>query len=58
MLDVCIPEGALPVEAEKLLLRQLAEILIEHEGADPTDPVARSPAKVWVASTGGDVARR
>ncbi len=29
MLDVYIPEGALPAETEKLLLRQLAEILIE-----------------------------
>jgi phenylpyruvate tautomerase PptA (4-oxalocrotonate tautomerase family) len=48
MLDVYIPEGALPVEAERQLLRQLAEILIEHEGADPTDPVARSLAKVWL----------
>jgi phenylpyruvate tautomerase PptA (4-oxalocrotonate tautomerase family) len=48
MLDVYIPEDALPVEAETRLLRQLAEILIEHEGADPTDPVARSLAKVWL----------
>jgi phenylpyruvate tautomerase PptA (4-oxalocrotonate tautomerase family) len=48
MLDVYIPEGALPAEAEKQLLRQLAEILIEHEGADPSDPVARSLAKVWL----------
>ncbi len=48
MLDVYIPEGALPAEAEMQLLRQLAEILIEHEGADPADPVARSLAKVWL----------
>jgi phenylpyruvate tautomerase PptA (4-oxalocrotonate tautomerase family) len=48
MLDVYIPEEALPPEAEKQLLRQLAEILIEHEGADPIDPVARSLAKVWL----------
>lgn len=48
MLDVYIPEQALPAEAETQLLRQLAEILIEHEGADPTDPVARSLAKVWL----------
>lgn len=48
MLDVYIPEGALPAEAEMRLLRQLAEILIGHEGADPTDPVARSLAKVWL----------
>jgi phenylpyruvate tautomerase PptA (4-oxalocrotonate tautomerase family) len=48
MLDVYIPEKALPAEAERQLLRQLAEILIEHEGADPSDPVARSLAKVWL----------
>lgn len=48
MLDVYIPEQALPAEAERHLLRQLAEILIEHEGADPSDPVARSLAKVWL----------
>ncbi|OBI81062.1 hypothetical protein [Mycobacterium sp. 1245805.9] len=48
MLDVYIPEHALPAEAETRLLRQLAEILIEHEGADPSDPVARSLAKVWL----------
>ncbi|WP_118915674.1 Tautomerase enzyme [Mycobacterium shigaense] len=48
MLDVYIPEQALPAEAERQLLRRLAEILIEHEGADPSDPVARSLAKVWL----------
>ncbi|WAC91193.1 hypothetical protein [Mycobacterium sp. Aquia_213] len=48
MLDVYIPDQALPADAEKDLLRQLAEILIEHEGADPSDPVARSLAKVWL----------
>jgi hypothetical protein len=48
MLDVYIPDQALPADAEKDLLRRLAEILIEHEGADPADPVARSLAKVWL----------
>jgi phenylpyruvate tautomerase PptA (4-oxalocrotonate tautomerase family) len=48
MLDVYIPENALPADAEKALLGQLAEILIEHEGADPSDPIARSLAKVWL----------
>jgi len=48
MLDVYIPEDALPADVEKQLLRELAEILIKHEGADPTDPVARSLAKVWL----------
>jgi phenylpyruvate tautomerase PptA (4-oxalocrotonate tautomerase family) len=48
MLDVYIPDHALPAEVESQLLQQLAEILIEHEGADPADPVARSLAKVWL----------
>lgn len=33
MLDVYIPDQALSAEAEKGLLRQLAQIPIEHEGA-------------------------
>jgi phenylpyruvate tautomerase PptA (4-oxalocrotonate tautomerase family) len=48
MLDVYIPEDALAADVEKRLLRQLAEILIKHEGADPSDPLARSLAKVWL----------
>lgn len=46
MLDVYIPEGALPAEAEQKLLAQLTDILLKHEGADPTDPRARAIA--WV----------
>ena len=38
MLDVYVPEGVLPAEVETQLLAGLQEILIEHEGADPTDP--------------------
>jgi phenylpyruvate tautomerase PptA (4-oxalocrotonate tautomerase family) len=57
MLDVTIPEGALSEEAERRLLSRLTDVLLEHEGADPTNPVARSvawvylhrPAKVFVA---------
>jgi len=57
MLDAYIPEGALTPEAEERLLSQLTDILLEHEGADPADPVARSiawvflhrPASVFVA---------
>ena len=46
MLDVTIAEGALSAEAEQQLLARLTDVLLEHEGADPTDPKARSIA--WV----------
>ena len=57
MLDAFIPEGALPAEAERRLISRLTDLLLEHEGADPRDPVARSlawvflhrPAAVYVA---------
>ncbi len=48
MLDVTIPEGALSSEAERELLARLTDILLEHEGADPTNPVARSLAWVFL----------
>jgi phenylpyruvate tautomerase PptA (4-oxalocrotonate tautomerase family) len=48
MLDAYIPEGALPAEAEKKLLSTLTDVLLEHEGADPTNPAARALAKVWL----------
>jgi hypothetical protein len=57
MLDAFIPEGALPAEAERQLISRLTDLLLEHEGADPQNPVARSlawvflhrPAAVYVA---------
>lgn len=57
MLDAFIPDGALPAEAEQKLLSTLTDILLRHEGADVTNPAARSiawvflhrPAKVFVA---------
>jgi phenylpyruvate tautomerase PptA (4-oxalocrotonate tautomerase family) len=57
MLDAFIPESALSATAEKALLARLTDILLVHEGADPTNPIARSiawvflhrPAKVFVA---------
>jgi phenylpyruvate tautomerase PptA (4-oxalocrotonate tautomerase family) len=57
MLDAFIPEGALSAEAEQELLSNLTDILLRNEGADPTDPAARSiawvflhrPAKLFVA---------
>jgi phenylpyruvate tautomerase PptA (4-oxalocrotonate tautomerase family) len=48
MLDAYIPEGALPAEAEKTLLKTLTDILIRHEGGDPTHPAMRAIAKVWL----------
>jgi phenylpyruvate tautomerase PptA (4-oxalocrotonate tautomerase family) len=48
MLDAHIPEGALPAAAEKALLAKLTDVLLEHEGADPTNPAARALAKVWL----------
>jgi phenylpyruvate tautomerase PptA (4-oxalocrotonate tautomerase family) len=41
MVDVTIPEGALQPAAEQQLLRELGDILIEHEGFD------RSREKEW-----------
>jgi phenylpyruvate tautomerase PptA (4-oxalocrotonate tautomerase family) len=57
MLDVTIPEGALPADAEQALLARLTDVLLEHEGADPANPAVREiawvflhrPAAVYVA---------
>ena len=35
-LDAYIPEGALSPSAERELLAKLTELLIEHEGVDPS----------------------
>ena len=44
MLDAYIPEGALSADAERALLARLTDLLIEHEGADPTNEAVRSIA--------------
>jgi phenylpyruvate tautomerase PptA (4-oxalocrotonate tautomerase family) len=57
MLDAYIPEGALTPDAEEQLMSELTDLLITHEGADPTNPRVRSiawlfvhrPAAVYVA---------
>jgi phenylpyruvate tautomerase PptA (4-oxalocrotonate tautomerase family) len=62
MLDAYIPEGALSAEAEEKLLSELTDILLRNEGADPTNPVVRSiawvflhrPAAVFVAGEPAD----
>jgi phenylpyruvate tautomerase PptA (4-oxalocrotonate tautomerase family) len=48
MLEAYIPEGALTDEAEDKLLSDLTDLLIRHEGADPTSPVVRQLAWVTV----------
>ena len=48
MLDAYIPEGALPAEAEARLLSDLTDVLLQHEGADASDPVARSLAWIFL----------
>jgi phenylpyruvate tautomerase PptA (4-oxalocrotonate tautomerase family) len=65
MLDAFILEGALSPEAEKELLSNLTDILLRTEGADPTDPRARSiavlslhrPAAVYVAGEPAEAPR-
>jgi phenylpyruvate tautomerase PptA (4-oxalocrotonate tautomerase family) len=47
-LDAYIPSGALTPAAEAELLSTLTDLLIRHEGADPTDPAVRSIAWVFV----------
>src|SRR6266536_3350314 len=48
MLDAYIPEGALTPEAERKLLGTCTDLLLEHEGARPTNERARSLAWVFV----------
>jgi phenylpyruvate tautomerase PptA (4-oxalocrotonate tautomerase family) len=53
MLDAYIPADALSTDAEARLLSQLTDLLLEHEGADPEDPVARSLAWVFLHRPAG-----
>lgn len=48
MLDAYIPHGALPESAEHDLLAKLTDLLITHEGADPTNETVRSIAWVFL----------
>jgi phenylpyruvate tautomerase PptA (4-oxalocrotonate tautomerase family) len=48
MLDAYIPAGALAPEAEEQLLARLTDLLIENEGADPTNPQVRSIAWLFL----------
>ena len=48
MLDITIPEGALAPAAEQALLATLTDVLLKHEGADPTNPQARALAWIFL----------
>jgi phenylpyruvate tautomerase PptA (4-oxalocrotonate tautomerase family) len=48
MLDAYSPEGALEPAAERELLSKCTDLLIQHEGADPTNEAVRSIAWVFV----------
>jgi phenylpyruvate tautomerase PptA (4-oxalocrotonate tautomerase family) len=48
MLDAYIPEGALSPSAERELVAKLTDLLLEHEGVDPTNEFARNLAWVFV----------
>ena len=47
-LDAYIPAGALTPDAEHDLVAELTDLLIRHEGADPTNETVRSIAWVFV----------
>ena len=47
-LDAYIPAGALTPDAEPDLMAKLTDLLIRHEGADPTNETVRSIAWVFV----------
>lgn len=65
MLDAYIPAGALTPRAEASLLSDLTDLLLVHEGADPSNEFARSiawvflhrPAEVHVAGAASTVPR-
>jgi phenylpyruvate tautomerase PptA (4-oxalocrotonate tautomerase family) len=48
MLDLFVPDGALAQDREQQLVAVLTDVLLRWEGADPSNPVARSIAWVWV----------
>jgi phenylpyruvate tautomerase PptA (4-oxalocrotonate tautomerase family) len=47
-LDAYIPAGSLSPDAERDLFAKVTDLLIRHDGADPTDETVRSIAWVWV----------
>ena len=51
MLDAFIPEGALAPDAEAKLMRELTDLLMRHEGIDPTNEKARAISLVFLQRT-------
>jgi phenylpyruvate tautomerase PptA (4-oxalocrotonate tautomerase family) len=47
-LDAFIPAGALTPDAEADLMARVTDLLIRHEGADPTNEIVRSIAWVFL----------
>jgi len=48
ILDAYIPEGALSPSTERELLAKITDLLLEHEGVDPSNERARPLA--WVSA--------
>ena len=48
MIDAYIPEGALDPKAEARLMEELTEILIRHEGMDPSNERIRDVTWIFV----------
>jgi phenylpyruvate tautomerase PptA (4-oxalocrotonate tautomerase family) len=48
MCDAYIPAGALSADAERQLLAKITDLLLEHEGVDPSNERARALAWVFV----------
>ena len=48
LLEAYIPQGALEPDAEDALLARLTDVLLEHEGADPSNPKARALGWVYL----------
>lgn len=61
MIDAYIPEGALSANAEANLFRELTDILIRHEGLDPTNQRIRDVTWIFlhrpVAYRAGELAK-
>ena len=48
MCDAYIPDNALSAEVERQLLKRITDLLLEHEGADPSNERAQQLAWVFV----------
>jgi phenylpyruvate tautomerase PptA (4-oxalocrotonate tautomerase family) len=48
MCDAYVPKDALPADAERKLLSRVTDLLLEHEGVDPSNEAARSIAWLFV----------